>query len=173
MKRNAGFILFVLACLAAAAMPLALPGGRGLAPASGFPGWPATFEGLPIRPAELTPAEEAFSRAFPGRMRRFTDGSRSFVMRWVVAPTHRVHSGIDCLRAAGGRLTPRDLWRDADGRLWAAWELADTGGTVRVRERCYDGRGESWPDVSSWYWAATLGKTDGPWWIVTVAERAD
>lgn len=170
MKRNAGLTLFVLACLLAGALPFVLPSERGGEAGAPFPGWPERFEGRPIRAAALSPGEEAFGRAFPGRMGRFTDGSRSIVIRWVTAPTHRVHSGAECLRSAGGRLEPRDLWRDADGNVWSVWDLAGGGRTVRIRERCHDGRGASWPDVSSWFWAAVLGGTEGPWWVVTVAE---
>ena len=31
--------------------------------------------------------------------------------------------------------------------------------------------GGSFCDVSAWYWAASLGRTRGPWWAVTVVER--
>ena len=171
MNRYAGFILFTLTCLVAAAIPSLLPPERSLEMDSVFPGWPETFEGRPIRETKLSSREQDYNQAFPGRMGRFTDGSRSIVMRWVTMPTHRVHSGAVCLRAAGERLDPGNLWRDAEGKIWSVWNLESGGKTVRVRERCYDGRGESWSDVSSWFWAAVLGKTEGPWWVVTVAER--
>ncbi|MCI0665355.1 MAG: hypothetical protein L0220_30200 [Acidobacteria bacterium] len=29
---------------------------------------------------------------------------------------------------------------------------------------------ENWTDVSSWYWSAMLGRSCGPWWVVTIAE---
>lgn len=171
MSRCAGAFLFNMVCLIAAAIPFALPFQRSLNAASDFPGWPAMFEGCSIWETKLSSREMDYNRAFPGRMGRFTDGSRSIVLRWVIAPTHRVHSGAVCLKAAGERIEPRDLWRDENGDLWSVWDLAGNGGAMRVRERCHDGRGESWPDVSSWFWAAVLGKTEGPWWVVTVVER--
>ena len=35
-----------------------------------------------------------------------------------------------------------------------------------------DERGETWPDVSAWYWHAMLGSIPGPWWSFIVAERS-
>jgi hypothetical protein len=40
-----------------------------------------------------------------------------------------------------------------------------------VYERIYDVAGNSWSDVSAWYWAALLGKSAGPWWSVVIAEK--
>ncbi len=171
MNRYSGFILFALACSLAAAIPFVLPLENSSGAGAVFPGWPKLFEGCPIRETELSSRERDYNRVFPGRMGRFTDGARSIVLRWVTAPTHRVHSGAVCLQAAGGYMKPRDLWRDKNGILWSVWDLEGDAGPVRVRERCYDGQGKSWPDVSSWFWAAVLGKTEGPWWVVTVAER--
>jgi hypothetical protein len=48
--------------------------------------------------------------------------------------------------------------------------VAQKDGRVRrVCERIYDGQGKAWTDVSSWYWAAMVGRTRGPWFAVTVA----
>jgi hypothetical protein len=54
-------------------------------------------------------------------------------------------------------------------------ELIATRGSerLRVRERIYTAAGDSWTDVSSWYWQAVLERTTGPWWAITVAERDD
>ena len=30
---------------------------------------------------------------------------------------------------------------------------------------------QSWSDVSSWYWAALLGRTRGPWWAISLGVR--
>jgi hypothetical protein len=49
---------------------------------------------------------------------------------------------------------------------------ASRGGTrLRVCESIRDSAGGEWTDVSSWYWAALLGRSSGPWWATTVAER--
>jgi hypothetical protein len=43
---------------------------------------------------------------------------------------------------------------------------------LRIRERIIDAGGATWTDISSWYWAALLGRSRGPWWAVTVIEPA-
>jgi hypothetical protein len=45
--------------------------------------------------------------------------------------------------------------------------------TLRVYERVYSAvsADENWTDVSSWYWSALLGRSRGPWWVITTAER--
>ena len=40
-----------------------------------------------------------------------------------------------------------------------------------MREAITDGTASRWTDVSQWYWEALLGRTQGPWWAITVAER--
>jgi len=47
------------------------------------------------------------------------------------------------------------------------------GKHLLVRERIYEAAGErSFTDVSSWYWAAVLGRSVGPWWAILIAEAA-
>ena len=171
MKAQAGLLVFILACLFASWASWRTTAGPAAVGEAGFPGWPAEFEGKPLRETGLNPVEQAFNEQFPGRMGRFTDGSRLIVMRWVTAPTHRVHSGADCLQAAGFRLKPGDWWRDPQGAIWSTWTATGKNGTLAVRERCFDEHGRSWQDVSAWFWAAVMGRSAGPWWVVTVAGR--
>lgn len=173
MTKYGGLLLFALACLAATFGPAWRFAGPTPQTGFAFPGWPTTFEGQPLQECPLNAVERAFNEAFPGRMGRFTDGTRLIVLRWVIEPTHRVHSGAVCLQAAGFRLTPGDWRRDPDGSLWSTWTAVGPTGTQSIRERCLDVNGRSWPDVSSWYWAAITGKSEGPWWVVTVAEPRD
>ena len=69
---------------------------------------------------------------------------------------------------------------DRQGRLWGCQEMVQGGRRFRVRERITASPpgtggdpGAAWTDVSSWYWAALLGRSPGPWWAVTVAEPLD
>lgn len=168
----AGRVAFLLACLAAVAIQL-LPEPTPAIPAAGerFPGWPATFEGRALRATPLTPQEMAFNTAFPGRIARFEDGRRVIIWRWVTQPTHRVHSAMDCLRSSGWQVTPQPMHHDTASGTWSCF-LAERGGVrLRVREQCADRSGKVWPDVPAWFWAAWLGRSAGPWQVVTVAER--
>lgn len=136
-----------------------------------FPGWPTSFEGMPLHETPLTEQEAAFNTAFPGRIGRFTNGGRVVILRWVCHPTHRIHSSADCLRSAGYQTTYEAMVASPDGD-WSAFTAAHNGTMLQIRERCHDETGNSWPDVSSWFWAALAGQTRGPWWVVTVVSKA-
>ena len=156
---------FLLACLGAASRT----GERPLPPcdASVFPGWPAELEGRPLQEAPLTAREAAFNTAFPGRIARFTSGERVVILRWVLRPTHRIHSAADCMRYAGWSIRAEALHVAPEGN-WSAFTATRQGTVLRIRERCSGAPGETWPDVSAWFWAALGGRTRGPWWIITV-----
>lgn len=156
-------VAFVAACVASAAATL-VPLGSGAVP-SGFPGWPDRFEGEVLVPAPLTEVESRFAAGFPGRIARFRAGNRQLVLRWVVEPTRRLHPAADCYRGSGFQVIPRS---PADG--WGRFEAVKEGRRVEVLERIRDAAGASWPDVSSWYWSALLGRTGGPWWSEVVAR---
>jgi len=163
---------FLLACLATAAIQLLPDPTPARQPASAhFPGWPTAFEGRALRATPLTPQEEAFNTAFPGRIARFEDGTRVLIWRWVTQPTHRVHSAMDCLRASGWQVSPRPMHQDAVSGTWSCFLAERHGVCLRVREQCADESGRIWPDVPAWFWAAWLGRSTGPWQVVTVAER--
>lgn len=131
----------------------------------GFPGWPAHLAPLP-----LTAREEALAREFPGRVGRFTDGSAEIVLRWVARPTRQLHPAADCLRGAGWRVEPAPVRLDLEGRQWGATRATRGATTLEITERIHDAAGRSWPDASSWYWAALLGRTQGPWWAISEAR---
>ena len=135
-----------------------------------FPGWPDTFEGQPLQPTPLDEREAAFNTAFPGRIGRFTCGGRVVILRWVARSTHRVHSATDCLRSAGWRIDPGALHVDASGN-WSTFTASMNGQRLYGRERCEDNMGRTWPDVSSWFWHTMGGRSEKPWWVVTVVEQ--
>ena len=162
-------LLHAVVCTVAFAVPR-LPSDSPGAETS-FPGWPSELEGAPLKPVRMEPAEEAMVRRFPGRMAKFTDGRRQILLRYVERDTRRLHPPSECLRALGHQIRPLPTMVDAEGRLWGVFEASRDGDRLLVRERIYEAAGKaSWTDVSSWYWAATLRRTTGPWWSVTVAE---
>jgi len=165
--RRSSVAVFVAACLLAALVPL-LP-AQPVSHATSFPGWPARYEGRPLRELPLTALERRFEENFPGRLGRFTDGEREVVIRWVSRETRKLHPAADCFKSSGFRVTPRPLEVDAAGARWGSFVAVRGRQTVRVRERIHDAAGDGWADVSSWYWAAMLGKSSGPWWAVTIA----
>ena len=113
---RAGRSPFFSLLLAAAIVPL-LPNrnsSAGIA-RNDFPGWPDHYEGRALTELPLTERELAFMRDFPGRVGRFSDGRREIIIRWVNAPTRRLHSAADCFRGSGYSTTPLPIKRDATG----------------------------------------------------------
>jgi hypothetical protein len=171
--RSRGAVAAVLLAAAAAALAplLAAPRAATMAAQDGFPGWPTHHEGRALRELPLTPREAAFVQDFPGRVGRFTDGSREIIIRWVGAPTRRLHSASDCFRGSGYGITPLPVRRDAAGAAMGCFRARHGADDMTVCEVIHDARGESWPDVSAWYWSAILAATPAPWWSVVVADR--
>jgi hypothetical protein len=167
MPRKAS-VFFVVACLIAAAMPLMSTPAKPPALAD-FPGWPTHFEGKLLQPLPLTSLEQRFAENFPGRVGRFGDGQREIVFRWISSETRKLHPAADCFRGSGYSVTPKPIDVDLDGARWGSFVAARGEARINVRERIYDSAGNSWTDVSSWYWAALRKQSQRPWWAVTVA----
>jgi hypothetical protein len=165
-------ILFVVSAACAALAPLAAGHENAGAAAAhaGFPGWPSHFEGRALAALPLTPREEGFVRDFPGRIGRFSDGEREIILRWVAEPTRRLHPAADCFMGAGFSVTPLPLRRMATGSAMGCFRARRGGEEMTVCEAIRDETGGSWSDASSWYWAALLGRSPGPWWSAVVAE---
>jgi hypothetical protein len=124
-----------------------------------------------LRPLALTEREQRFGEEFPGLTARFTDGEREYVIRWVMGETRKLHPAADCLASVGYSVHPLPIRLDPTGNRWGSFEAVRGGERMLVQERIYDGAGNSWTDVSSWYWSALLGDSAGPYWAITVAEN--
>jgi hypothetical protein len=168
--------LAIAAFLAATAAAAVAPWAGGLrreaeAAAAAFPGWPARYDGRALVEVPLTAREAVFLRDFPGRVGRFSDGEREIIVRFVGAPTRLLHAAADCFRANGYTITPAPVRRNASGLPMGCFRASLRGESMTVCELLIDAHGESWPDVSAWYWNALLGATTAPWWSFVVAER--
>lgn len=163
---------YIVACLLAALVPwLPLKSKPRAAETSvAFPGWPTHFEGRALTALPLSERELRFSGDFPGRIARFNDGRREIVMRWVTEASRKLHPATDCFEGVGYRIDPLPLRVDEAGRRWGSFMAVRQSERLRVHERIYTDTGDSWADVSAWYWAAIAQEAAGPWWAVTVAE---
>jgi exosortase/archaeosortase family protein len=167
----------LIVCAGVAIYPLV----RGGADESGervvageFGGWPSEFEGRALREEALAEREAYFLRDFPGKVAKFSDGRRQFIFRWTNVATRKLHLSSDCFRGAGFEITPQPaLGGEGGGPRYSRFIAVRGEEKLMVSERIYDEAGSSWPDVSSWYWAAVTRRTSGPWWGVTVVEAAD
>lgn len=161
-------LIFVCLCVAAGVCPLW--GKKAVTQAhEGFKGWPTQFNGKPLKMLELTEREKTFALHFPGKIARFSSGNDEIIIRWIESPSRRVHPSSDCFKGYGYAVKHIHPMRDAAGDLWGCLEAVKGETSLFVRENIQDSQGQSWPDVSSWYWAAILGQTQGPWLAVTHA----
>ena len=159
---------FVVAALVCIAFPMP-PREADEQAAHGFPGWPVQFEGEAIAEEPLSELEKGFAKSFPGKIGRFRVGRCIVILRWTTRLTHRVHGAAYCLEATGWKIEPRPLEARADG-VWSAFRATQGGKTLHVREQARDASGATFADVPAWFFSALLGRSVGPWWIVTVAE---
>lgn len=165
--------VFLLTVASAALAPLLhRTSDTALADGAKFPGWPTHYEDRVLTEMALTFRELAFVRDFPGRIGRFSDGRREIIIRWVGAPTRRLHSAADCFRGIGYDITPSPAKRNAAGNAMSCFRAKRRAETLSVCEAIRDEQGESWPDVSAWYWNALFGTSRAPWWSFVVAEKA-
>lgn len=134
------------------------------------PGWPAAYQSPRFKEIPFSEREKRFAKKFPGRFGRFRHETREIVIRWLYEPTRKLHPAADCYQGMGYRIKPRPIMVDDNKQRWGAFTAIKNQCSIAVKERIYDSQGNSWTDVSAWYWAAILGHTKGPWWAVTIAE---
>jgi len=164
-------ICFIVTCVVSSLFPCFLSEGMGHSTSDLSFDWPDYFEGNKLSLLELTEREIKFANKFPGEIRRFTDGHREVLVRWITSPNRKVHPSSDCFKGFGFTTIPQKLYRDTSENLWGAFIATKQDQSLYVREIIYDQTGQSWADVSSWYWAAAFGQTQGPWCAMTVAEN--
>jgi exosortase/archaeosortase family protein len=162
-----GWIVWVLLAAVLAAAPVWR--AETVEEARVFPGWPDQFEGKPWEPVGPGGAEAEFASGFSGETQVFRQGERLVILRWIRAASRGVHPAADCFRARGYRVAASTLVLDEAGVRWSEFVAERGGERWRVRERWRDERGESWTDVSAWWWAAQAAGAHGPWWAETVA----
>jgi hypothetical protein len=160
-------VAFTLAAAAPLAPTVATPVARGAA----FGGWPDRFDGAPLRRMAAGPQDEWFARDFPGKVARFAAGERQVVIRWVNAPTRRLHPASHCFQGAGFELTPSPMRPDAKGALMSCFTARKGRESLRVCEQLRGANGATWPDVSSWYWSALTAPAGASWWSYVVVEQ--
>jgi hypothetical protein len=149
--------------------PLALKGHAASAqePSPVHAEWPTEWRGQALQPLARSAVEERFAERFPGRIARFATTDGELVLRDVQRPTRMLHPADDCWRGLGWRLQATRLERDAVQALWRCFEATRGDERVRVCERIVDAHGEAFTDSSAWFWAASLGRSDGPWRAIT------
>ncbi|MGE5786548.1 MAG: hypothetical protein ACM3ZE_18265, partial [Myxococcales bacterium] len=163
-----GLRLYLALLVAVALLPLVTPKLHyAVANTAPFPGWPVLEPGSAPPELPLTETELGFARNFPGKIGKFGDSHRSYVVRWVTTPTRRLHPAEDCYRASGFTVHHESRCPAEMSEAAGCFTAVRNGATLLVQERIIDSQGKTFSDVSAWYWAAMRGVTAGPWWSVT------
>jgi hypothetical protein len=158
-------------CLIAAMLPAFAPHSQASLAVPPSIVWPTEINGNKVVPVQTLGEEEAFARDFPGQMKRFTDGTSSYFVRVVWRETRQLHPSSDCFRGMGYSIEPGPLQIGKQQSRWNSFEASKQGQKYLVMERIVDEHGNSWTDVSAWYWSVVMGRTRGPWTAITIARR--
>ncbi len=165
--------LFAALVLAAALIPVlihARSGDPAWGPLNEEVDWPTSFQGKSLTRLPLSAVEQRFAARFPGQIGRFTDGTRHIIVRVIQGQTRMLHPAADCFRSMGFGVERPRLMEDTASIIWSCFTAKRDGKIHTVCERIFDTQGHSWTDVSSWYWAAMLGRTGRPWYALTVVS---
>lgn len=133
--------------------------------------WPGSYEGRAIKLLAPAPEDKLLAGQSPGRTARFSDGRRQIVLRRLDAATRRLHPARDCFRATGYTIAPAPMRVSADRRAASCFIATRGGRAMLVCEQVRDEQGRSWPDISSWYWSALTGTSNGPWTAALTVEH--
>ena len=88
---------YLLLCICAAVIPLFASSSLLESSSQTFPGWPTQLDGQLLQPLPLSEKERLFAGDFPGRIQRFSDGRREYILRWLFSPTRKLHPASDFL----------------------------------------------------------------------------
>lgn len=116
-----------------------------------------------LKALPFTSLEKRFISDFAGKTGRFTDGEREIIVRKIDFPTRKLHSASDCYKGLGYKIDFLPIFVDKNGNKWNSFKAVKNNKSFIVNERIYDDFGNSWTDVSSWYWSSLLGKSNKPW----------
>ena len=138
---------------------------------SGFPGWPNEYEEKRLTQLPLTKKEQGFVQDFPGSIARFSDGRRELIIRWVKEPTRKLHPAGDCFKGIGYTITPQPIEVNQDGINMGCFTAEKDSDTLNVCEYIVAKDGQTWSDISSWYWGALFGNEAKGWYSYVIAEH--
>lgn len=167
---NSLICIFSIICLISVLYPVLLPSNTKTPITNSTTVFPNIFEDRYLKELELTEKEKVFLEDFPGEVKRFTDGEREIVIRYVNQATRKLHPSADCFTAIGYQIKPTALKIDTEQNRWSCFQASKNGEKLKVCERIYS-ESESWTDVSTWYWSALNDVNSTGYWAVTVAEN--
>ena len=132
--------------------------------------WPTQFDERSLSPLPLAEADKFFQNGFPGHVARFSDGRRQIVLRQVNEATRKLHPARDCFQALGYTIDNAAMKRTEYNQTRYCFDAEKDGKVLRICEEITDANGNSYPEVSAWYWPALMGQSKGPWLAATIVE---
>lgn len=155
--------------------------------------WPAVLGERAIEYQVPSPELARYFESSPVQMRegKVVGSHLRVLVRQVNRATRDLHPSEHCYRALGFQCAALPAERDAQGHLWSRFSAVHPDGRSYVVKQCFfsvdanavrtSSRLEewtlgrpSWPDSSSWYWAAARPGADvGHTLAVTIAEAVD
>ena len=154
---NLSKIILITTALLAACAPFLFSNLETINPVpSQFPGWPSDYEGKLLTQLELTNREEFFVKGFPGKIGRFSDGSRELIIRWVERPTRKLHPAADCFKGIGYYITPKPIQVNELGIKMGCFNASKGSSELTVCEFIEQQDGNNLSDISAWFWGAMM-----------------
>ncbi|MBV1910679.1 MAG: hypothetical protein KUG78_15355 [Kangiellaceae bacterium] len=169
---NPNKLILILAAILAAVAPLAfsdLAEQQNLA--SSFSGWPTEYEGKELIPLALTEKEKIFTKGFPGKIARFSDGQRELIIRWIEQPTRKLHPAADCFKGIGYYIKPKPIKINKNGIKMGCFTANKNEKELNVCEYIEAQNGDNWSDISAWYWGAITSNSRQGWMSFVIAEN--
>jgi hypothetical protein len=130
------------------------------------------FEGQALRPTAPDALERRFALMGKAQVQQYASRDATLLVRTVHSVSRSLHPAADCYRAIGYSLSEIKLRQRKDA-TWLCFVASKNGSREQICERVESlADGSSFTDTSSWFWAAALGKSKGPWRAITVREAA-
>lgn len=170
LNSNNVVYLFLIACFTAFIAPFFVQTSQNIVKQTSVE-FPKYFENRQLQQLDLSEKEKFFLIEFPGEVKRFTDGRREIIIRFVTEATRKLHPATDCFLAIGFEIKTLPIKLDEKNNKWACFSAKKNKETLKVCERIYTDSGESWTDVSAWYWSALSDLNATGYWAITVAEN--
>jgi hypothetical protein len=164
---NSAF-LWLLRVIAAAGL-IAVAAPCSAQPAD-FPGWPRAWKGVKLRRAPLGAGDRACTKGFSGESARMVGQDKSYLFRWTKRPSRTLLSAAACYERGGYRVDPDRRTPPEPG--WTCYLAGKTGERWRLCETVYNEQGKRWDNIDAWLEESINDRLPGPFWAVTVAERA-
>ena len=132
------------------------------------------YRGHPLEQVPLTDFEKRFEKTFPGQFDVYRMSVSTLIVRHVTRASRRLHPSVHCLQGEGFRVGPASEEVDEEGCVWRHYTATRSRTKLSVKERIYSlDDGQSWTEVTAWYWYALFHPNSGPWRAETIITPID